>query len=454
MAYRPRITILGGGISGISAALLLLEAGFPVTLAEARNSLGGRAFSFDDSNTGDQADNGQHVIVGCCRFFLDFIDRLDARDRWHLQRRLSIPISARSGKIGGLNAGFFPAPFHLLPSFLAYPHLGAVDKFQVLKALFRAKSTNRSDYRLEQTTFLNWLRQQGQSPRAIQNFWDLLLRPTLNDHVSQVSAAMGLMVVQQGMLAGYHAADLGYPLTGLSQAIGQPAHRKLTALGCQLLLGSPIKTIQGGVEGITQVNLGSGAELTGGIFLSALPPQALLPLLPQSLSATPPFQDLSQIETSPIVNIHFWYDRPVMDGDFCAFTDSPLQWVFNQSRIHAASPGTTLPAASHHICISLSAAWEYIDQSRDLLIESFSQEMSRNFPAARDAKLVQARVIKQRHATFRCLPGVNTLRPGPQTPIPNLFLAGEWTNTGWPSTMESAVRSGYAAARAIVAEHS
>ena len=445
----PRVVVLGGGISGISAALRLLEEGFPVTLVEARNFLGGRAFSYPGGWKGEEVDNGQHVIVGCCRTFLDFIRRLGVEERWHLQPRLNLPVTARSGKTGVLKTAFLPAPLHLLPSFLAYPHLGLADKVRVLKTLIKAKMTDRSRAELEEITFLDWLKRENQSPKAAQNFWDLLVKPTLNDGIDEVSAAMGLMIVQDGMLGGFHDANLGYPRCGLSPAIGEPAQARLTALGCRIMFGSPVKTLEGDTEGISQARLVSGETLSGGIFVSALPPEALRRILPPSLASRAFFADLAGIETSPIFNIHLWYDRPVMEEDFCAVVDSPLQWVFNQTRNH----GANTVGDAYHICVSVSAAWEYIEQPREQLAETFAGEMAQVFPAAGEAELLQTRVVKQRNATFRCRPGVNRLRPGPVTPVPNLFLAGEWTATGWPSTMEGAVRSGYAAARAIAAAY-
>ncbi len=447
LASPPRVVVLGGGISGISAALRLLEWGYPVTLVEARNFLGGRAFSYSGGWKGEQVDNGQHVIVGCCREFLDFIRRLDVEGRWHLQRRLHLPVMDKGGKTGFLRTAFLPAPFHLLPSFLTYPHLGMGDKLRVLQTLVKAKMTDRSRPELEEMTFLDWLRRQKQSPQAVQNFWDLLVKPTLNDGIHEVSAAMGLMIVQDGMLGGFRDANLGYPRCGLSPAIGEPAHTRLAALGCRILFSSPVKTMEGDNGGIAQVRLASGETISGGVFISALPPDALLRILPPSLALDPFFAGLAGIETSPIVNIHLWYDRPVMEEDFCALVDSPLQWVFNQTRNH----DTNAVADSHHVCVSVSAAWEYIEQPREQLAETFAREMAGVFPAAGQAKILQTRVVKQRNATFRCRPGVNRLRPGAVTPVPNLFLAGEWTATGWPSTMEGAVRSGYAAAHAVAA---
>ena len=464
------VVILGGGIAGIAAALSLLEAGRRVTLVEARQFLGGRAFSFADSAAGPPVDNGQHVIVGCCSAFIEFVERLGVREAWHLQPALRVPVFDRQGKAGLLASSWLPAPFHLLPSFLAYPHLSALDKLRTLVGMARARFADRRQPRLEEITFYQWLREKGQSERAIQNLWNLVVEPTLNDNVRDVSAAMGLMIVQDGMLQGRHSANLGYARDGLLQSIGAPARKLLDEQGARLILGSPARRVllesgppggsgagSGSGRGIGKVigpvigvELASGEKVSGQNYISALPFNALSGVLPQAAAKLDFFQDIKDLEWSPIVNIHLRYDRPVLDEEFCAFVDSPLQWVFNKNRTLAAGAAGSANDSGQYLTISVSAAWDYINQPRDELAQRFIAEMAEVFPAAREAQVEWVRVVKQREATFRCRPGANKLRPGARTPVPNLFLAGEWTNTGWPSTMESAVRSGYNAAQAII----
>ena len=450
--YASDVVILGGGIAGIATALDLLDAGRSVTLVESRNFLGGRAFSFTDSNTGVALDNGQHVIVGCCAEFISFLERLSVRDRWFLQDRLRIPVFSRNGKRGDLAASRLPAPLHLLPSFLAYPHLSPPDKLRVLWGMARARFTNRDDPKLEDITFYQWLQDNGQSERAINNLWNLVVEPTLNDNVREVSAAMGLMIVQVGMLSGANSGNLGYARDGLLASIGEPARRVLEERGATLLLGDAIRRVvvsaetgmNGPRDSVAAVELASGRRVVGREFVSALPFFALLRLLPPEVAGLEFFTRIGRLEWSPILNLHVHYDRPVMDLPFCAFVDSPLQWVFNRNAIAGDPPG-----GGQLVTISVSAAWDYIELPREELAPVFLGEMAEAFPAAGEASVVNITVVKQREATFRCLPGAGRLRPGPDTPLTNLFLAGEWTNTGWPSTMEGAVRSGQQAARAV-----
>ncbi len=446
------VVILGGGIAGIAAALELLDAGRSVTLVESRNFLGGRAFSFTDTNTGVALDNGQHVIVGCCAEFIAFLDRLGVRDRWFLQERLRIPVFSRNGKRGDLAASRLPSPLHLLPSFLAYPHLSLSDKLRALWGMARARFTNRDALELEDVTFYQWLRGNGQPERAINNLWNLVVEPTLNDNVREVSAAMGLMIVQEGMLSSVSSGNLGYARGDLLASIGEPARRMLEERGATLLLGDAVRGLEvslepkGGGEcgSVAAVELASGRRVVGGEFVSALPFSALLRLLPPEVAGLEFFTRIGRLEWSPILNVHVQYDRPVMDLPFCALVDSPLQWVFNRNAIAGDPTG-----GGQLVTISVSAAWDFIGLPREELAPMFLAEMAAAFPAAGEASVLNVTVVKQREATFRCLPGAGRLRPDPVTPLSNLFLAGEWTNTGWPSTMEGAVRSGQQAARAV-----
>ena len=486
------VIVLGGGVAGISAALHLSEAGFRVTLVESRRFLGGRAFSFTDGKTGDVVDNGQHVITGGCTRFLDLLERLGARDRWFLQPRLDIRVRSRQGTAGSLRTGMAPAPFHLLGSLLRYPHLPAADKVRVLTALVRAKLTDRWQPALERITFRDWLVKRGQTERAIAKFWNVFVEPVLNDSVSDVSAAMGLMFVQEAMLKGYSDPNIGYPTSGLLPCLGEPARERLSALGCNVMLGAPVKRIvveagsespqrsaahagdgstggalagtghQSGEARVAGVELGSGEMVIGDRYVSALPRDVLGMVLPGEMADMPVISRAGKIQQAPIVNVHLWYDRPVMEEDFCAFVDSPLQWVFNKGassgrsvleRVQPAGWG----ASGQRICVSLSAAWEYIGLPREELAQAVHTEVLAAFShegagqKGGSPNLLHWSVVKQRQATIRCLPGVEDLRPPSATPISNLFLAGDWTKTGWPSTLEGAARSGFNAAQAVAA---
>ena len=454
--------VIGGGLAGIAAAVRLADAGWQVTLLEARRTLGGRVFSFanpagagnrDGNGNGAALDNGQHVIVGACRNLIGFLRHIGAWQHWHLQPQLDAPIYDRSGRRGRLYGVNLPAPAHLLPSFVAYPHLTALDKLRAGRGLIAAMRTRRSDPALEQITFEHWLRSNGQSARAIRNLWQVLIEGTLNDQVGAVSAAMGLMMVQDGLLQSNNAANIGYPTAPLQDAVGTPARRFLESRGVRLLTGCPARRINLDAAGaVCGVSAGNGLTLHADAYISAAPFWTLPELLPPALALSAPFAGIARLESAPIVNIHLRYDRPLMSDNFCYFVDSPLQWVFNRSAIHGhAADGGNSGNSGQNLTVSISAAWDYIDGDRADLAARTDAEIRCVFPAAASAILGAASVVKQRKATFRCRPGAAALRPGPVTPVPNLFLAGEWTATGWPSTMESAVISGYNAAAAVLA---
>ena len=342
-ASRPDVVVLGGGIAGIATALHLLDQGYGVTLVETRRFLGGRVFSFTDAPTGVAVDNGQHVIVGCCHNFIGLLKRLGVWERWYLQNRLHISVWDRQGKRGKLATSPLPPPFHLLPSFLTYAHLGMGDKLRIVWALARAKFTNRHRPELERMSFRQWLVAQRQTQRAMNNFWSLVITPILNDDIQDVSAAMGIMVIQEGMLDGFHNADMGYALRGLSNALGEPARQCLEELGCRVMLGSPVRRLRWDGQRVDGVELASGEVITADLYVSALPHYALLESLPQGAQQLPFFRRMEGLETSPIVNIHLWYNRPVMEGRLHRPGGQPSAVGVQPQRLHGRAGPTPLP---------------------------------------------------------------------------------------------------------------
>ena len=507
---KPHVVVLGGGLAGMAAACYLLDSGHPITLLERRPFLGGRAFSFfypfqgrkaENSQAGTRGvpsdpgqasapvaqtqkeeheipgchvDNGQHVFLGCCKYYIDFLKKLGTFDKTFLQpafrmKVLRLSKDGRKGKAGSLTAApLLPAPFHILPSFLSYPHLGFKDKLLALYGMARVTFTDRRSPQLEQQSFYQWLKAHGQTERAIEYFWNLIIQPALNDHLKDVSAQMGLMIYQEGVLKSRNSANIGYSRVGLSTLMGEAARDYIAGKGGKVLTGNRVTRLileEGDGTG-TSTGPGKkypsleGVEITGGkvirgdVYLSALPFHALASVLPPQLIEEPFFRGTTELTSSPIINIHIWYDRPVMDSSatpFVASLDSPLQWVFDKSSILDANgagskTGGGLPG--QYICISVSGAWEYINKPKKEIREIFLKAMADAFPKAIEAQVEDLLVVKS-EATFRCTPGASWLRPPAKTPIENLVLAGDWTDTGWPSTMEGAVKSGVEAAQVI-----
>jgi len=441
------VIVLGGGLAGISAACSLLDRGYRVTLFEKRPFLGGRAFSFHDPQLNCEVDNGQHVFMGCCTYYIELLRTLGAESKTYLQDRLKTEV-VLNGKRAVLKSIPSLGPLHLLPSLALYPHIGLLDKLRVAYGLMRLKLTDRrrNVHRLDQQTFYRWLKRHHQSDRAIDNLWNLIILPTLNDDIRDVSADMGVMIFQEGLLKEPRDAAIGYSRVGLTSLTGEPAQQFIESRGGKVIHRATAKslTLEGGQ--ISSVELADGSTHSADAYVSALPFDAFMQVLPEQVTENSYFLAIGELDFSPILGIHIWYDRPVMETDFVSFLDSPVQWVFNRSLIQGKSA-----ESGQHICISISGAWDYVNRPKEELSDLFAEEMARLFPRARDAEIQRLLVVKQPQATFRPKAGALAHRPSQQTPIPNLFLAGEWTDTGWPSTIEGAVRSGVFAVDALAA---
>ena len=438
----PHIVVIGGGISGMAATCRLLDSGYRVLLIEKRPYLGGKAFSFVDRDTGQEVDNGQHVFLGCCTSYIKFLAQIGTLRDAYMQPKMSVTIVDPNGKSSNLKTSILPSPFHCLPSFLTYKHLNMWEKLLGIKTLLRLKYINRNQKSFHSQSFYRWLKRNHQSDHAIENFWNVIIKACANDDVRNVDASIGMMIFQEAMLNSKSGSRIGYSKIGLSPLMGQAAGRYIEDHHGRLLLGRSVSSvILDDADAVTGVLLDNGQIIESDAVISTIPPNDLTTLLSGSPSPLAYFAKIRDLSTAPIVNVHIWYDRPVMYDDFVAFVNSPLQWVFNRKTITSSedTPG-------RHITISLSAAFEYINRPKHEIEKLMIQAMADAFPLARTARVERAMVIKQPTATLRCLPGIDSLRPSASTPINRFFIAGEWTATGWPSTMEGAVRSGIVAA--------
>ncbi len=437
--------VIGGGLAGLSAACALAERGIAVTLIERRNYLGGRAFSFVDPQTGTELDNGQHVFLRCCTEYIDFLKKIGAFAQTTLQQRLHVTVADREGKRGVLSSTrFLPAPLDLLPSLLLYRHLGPMDRLRIVRGMMSIRSANRERERerLESMSFRDWLLKHGQNEKTIAALWELITLPILNDTIDAASAYMGVMAFQDSLLAGKGMADLGYSRVGLSTLVSDGARRYIESRGGRLLMGRRVNDIEVTNGRVTGVRVGE-ETINADAVISAVPWDGLDRLLTGEdadtslASVTPP-----PLEWAPIVGLHIGYDHPVMDQPFLTVLDSPIQWIFNRSLMQESAD------SSSRLLVSISAAWREAGMSEEELRDLAEAELRPVLPETRDASMTFFRVVKQPQATFRCLPGIQERRPTQTTAVPGLFLAGDWTQTGWPATMESAVRSGNLAAAA------
>jgi squalene-associated FAD-dependent desaturase len=428
---RPRVVVCGGGLAGVAAACEAALRGAEVTLVERRPFLGGKAFSFTDAATGAAVDNGQHVHLGCCTAYIALLRLLGTVGRTTLQERLSVTVRDRAGRSGVLRASCLPAPLHMGPSFASYPHLTARQKVAAGRALAALGALGpRGRAALDDVTFAGWLRDHDQDDTAIAGFWDLITLPTCNDRSDRVSAALAAFVFTEGFLRTSTGAAIGWARTGLTSLVDPAARDLLTRHGGRVLTGAAVTE-----AGPAGVRLSDDTRLPAEIVVLALPPERVRAVSPWALERDP------GLGGSPIVNVHLWYDRPVMDEPFAAVIDSPAQWLFNRTAMTGRTGG------GHHIGLSISGARDEVGVEREELADRMAKEVAHLLPSAQRARLLRRVVIKEPQATFAAAPGQAARRPGPLTPLEGVVLAGAWTDTGWPATMEGAVRSGVSAVR-------
>ena len=380
---------------------------------------------------------------------MDFLSEIGAWQNVRMPRRLAARV-IREGRSACLRASaLIPGSAANLPALLRYGHISAIGRIRLLYGMMRIRFTRRRPGGpLESETFDHWLRRHGQTDETISRFWNLIVLPALNDHISEVSADAGLMLFQTALLGAPEKAAIGYPVVGLSRLAGDAAQSKIEESGSTVRVASDVARLVFENDVVQGVELESGEFEPADAVVVALPANAMLDLIPAEQTALEFFKPAAQVETAPIVGVHIWYDTEIFDDLFVAVLDSPLQWVFNVTRMHEHDPEES--NSGQHVAISLSGAWEWKDKSKAELQEIFVAEMARVFPAAQSAKITRFITVKMLDATFRVTPGAEQHRLPQKTPISGLFLAGDWTQTGWPSTMESAVRSGNLAADAVV----
>jgi squalene-associated FAD-dependent desaturase len=435
---RPRAFVVGGGLAGIAAALELADHGVEVTLSEVRPRLGGAAYSFE--RDGLQIDNGQHVFLRCCTEYRRLLERIGSSGDAVLQPRLSIPVLTPGGRRQKLYRGALPAPLHLAPALLRYGALSVAERVHAARTALALKRLDRSDPALDDVTFGDWLRDRGESDPAIASMWDLIALPTLNVRAADASLSLAAMVFQVGLLSDAAAGDIGYAAVPLSHLHGDPAHRALRSAGVEIRLRNRVERVVCADNRFEVVC--DDETVAAETVVVAVQHLRAAEMLPPGALDDP--DALERLGTSPIVNLHIAYDRRVTELPFAAAVGSPVQYLFDRT----ASSGVR---AGQCLAISLSGADEEMRLSPERLRERFLPALEELLPAARGARVERFVVTKEHAATFRATPGVDKLRPPAATRIPGLLLAGAWTATGWPATMEGAARSGLTAAREAIA---
>ncbi len=447
--------VVGGGLAGMAAALAARDAGAEVTLVEKRQRLGGLTWSFE--RKGLVFDNGQHVFLRCCTAYRAFLDRIGAADKVNLQRALEVPVLAPGGKRARIarSSASLPSPLHLARSLLAYGHLSLAERMRLGRPVLALRALALDDPALDEETFGSWLARHGQSRRAIERLWDLVVLPTVNVGSADASLALAAKVFRTGLLDTVDGADIGWSAVPLGELHGEHGRRALESAGVELVLGDAVDAVDAvGMAGAPDpAGAGAGAgtrplAVTAGdrrveadAVVVALPHDAAPGILPPGTLG-----DVSGLGRSPIVNVHLVLDRKVTDLPMAAAVSSPVQYVFD----HTSASGIAEESGHQCLVVSLSDATDWAGARPDDLVRTFHEALGELFPAARNAALVDGVVSREHAATFRGVPGTAALRPGPETALAGVFVAGAWCATGWPATMEGAVRSGTAAASAAL----
>jgi squalene-associated FAD-dependent desaturase len=402
--------VVGGGLAGLTAALDLVDAGHDVTLHEARPTLGGAVQTLPERE-GDPdppPDNGQHIALGCFTEYLRFLDRV-GESRSVLRRRLGLPVVGEDGRTATISSN----PL----SILRYRHLAPAERMSIVGALLRLRGGEVSD----DETFGALLRRLGQSDAAIDRFWDVFVRPALNLPADEASAAVGAFTVRTALLSGRAAADLVLPVRPLGAMHGDAAGRALEAAGATVRTSSRVESLD---------------ELDADAVVVALPPADSARLLGE---------DPAPLDDSPIVSVHLWLDRPILRSPLAALLNSDAHWVFDRGALTSHQP----KAGGQYLTVVSSGVPDLLEIRGRGLVDRIAGQLTERLGAA---ELLWSRVSREPRATAALRPGQAAVRPGTETRLPNVVRAGSWIDTGWPATMESAVRSGRAAARALTTE--
>ncbi|MBV9625064.1 MAG: FAD-dependent oxidoreductase [Acidobacteria bacterium] len=440
-AGEPTVAVVGGGLAGLAAACALSESGFRVTLFERRPYLGGRAASYEHPATGEVVDNCQHVLFGCCNNLIAFYKKIgtDKDIRWFDRMFFIEP----GGRRSTLEPVRLPAPLHVTPSFLALNFLDAWDKISVSRALVSLFSRMPRD---NGASFEDWLAQHGQTRNAIERFWKPILISALSESLDRIAVPYAAQVVRESMKAA-GARSMGIPTVPLGELYKQAENYVCARSG--------VIRLRRGVDSFlpleTGVRLGAqGSEELFDYAVIAVPFDALGKLLPDGEESSRLREQISHFESSPITGIHLWFDRRISELPHAVLLDRTIQWMFHKSELlRKSAPSANGDDVPSYIEVVVSASKSLLQKSRQEILDLAMRELAEFFPQAREAKLLKATVIKEVNATFSPAPGIDRHRPSSPTPWPRVLLAGDWTATGWPATMEGAVRSGYLAAEEI-----
>lgn len=441
-----RVVIAGGGLAGLAAAVALTSRGVPCVVLESRLRLGGRASSFHDAASDTDIDNCQHVSLGCCTNFRHFCQTTGLAG--FFRRETTLHFIGPDGRVDPFSASSLPAPLHLAGAFARLSYLSWRDKLALargLKALARGVPPEE-----QSLPFSEWLARHGQTRTAMDRFWHVVLVSALSETLDRIDVGHARKVFVDTFLAHRDGWTVEIPTVPLEELYGGRLTEWLVSRGTAIRLQSSVERIELVDDRVTGLRLSSGEVVTGDEFIVALPFFRVRSVLPESLAANPDLAGIEQLEAAPISSVHLWFDRPITELPHAVFVDRLCQWMFNRTAL-GASASTQPRPGEHYYQIVISASRELAVQSREAILEQVMAELTAIWPETANARLLHSRQVTEHRAVFSPLPGVDAKRPVQQSPVANLQLAGDWTRTGWPATMEGAVRSGYLAAANVLA---
>jgi squalene-associated FAD-dependent desaturase len=427
----------------LAAAVDLAEQGRKVLLLERRSFLGGRAYSFNEKVTGDVVDNGQHLLMGCYHRTLSFLGKIGALDKLKFQANPRVDFLHESEGHASFRCPNLPAPLHLLAGLARLQTIGWGDRWWALRVGWELRRLNGRREQLAGLTVREWLTNLGQSERMQERFWGVMALATLNEQPERASADMFARVLEEAFLRDKRDSTMVISRVGLSDLYTDDARRFIEARGGEVRLNAEVAQLEFAADQVTSLSLRSGERLAVETVISAVPYFALRRMLaPEVMAGSPSLRSLPHFQSAPIVSINLWYDEPVTELEFVGLLASPIEWVFNKSAIVG---GTA--RRRQHLALVISGAHEAAQHRKDELTALAAQEMARFFPRARAQQPAHAYVIREQQATLSHTVGVTRLRPTQRTEFENFFLAGDWTATGLPATIEGAVWSGQECAR-------
>lgn len=450
------MVVVGGGLAGLTAALDLVDAGRRVVLLESRARFGGATSSFTRAGGADRpelvVDTGQHVGLRCYDAWSGLLARLGTGHLLDVQRAMTIPVLVPRPpgppSRAVLTRDPLPAPLHLARALLRYGVLPPRSRLRAVRAATALRGVDPADPATDRTGFGTWLRAHGQDAATVEAVWDLFTVAACNAGVEEVSLAVAATTLQRALLSRAGAADIAVPAAPLAALHVDPALAALRAAGVDVRRRTAVRAVRRNADGDGDgdelvVDTDAGPIRAGGV-VCAVPAHAARALLPDEVDVP------DGLVYAPIVNVHVVYDRRVTGDRFVAAVGSDVQWVFDRTGPSGLDAAVGWPG-HQYLAVSLSAAQRWVDVPAEAVVDRFLLALRELFPAAAGARVVDAFVTRERRATFVAAPGTAALRPTARTAVPGLVLAGAWTATGLPDTMEGAVVSGHAAVRALTA---